>query len=198
MIVWTQKSVLSLDPTTGTTYWQEPMNTMAQNAVATPVFDKDLLLVSGLLLRLAADEPAVSVLWPETTASSRRVLSHTSTPVILDDHVFSTRMSGGFVCLEATTGKQLWMTDQVTALRNGTSAHVTPNGDAVFIFIDTGDLIRARLSAAAYEEISRTRLIEPTYPYAGRRVVWPPPAYANRNVLVRNDREVICASLAAP
>jgi hypothetical protein len=47
------------------------------------------------------------------------------------------------------------------------------------------------------KQISRTRLIEATYPYAGRRVVWSPPAYANRNVLVRNDRELICASLAA-
>ena len=132
VIVWTQKSVMSLDPTTGTTYWQEPTNTLAQNAVATPVFDKDLLLISGLMLKLDADKPAASVLWPETKASSRRVLSHTSTPVILDDHVFSAKMSGGFVCLDASTGKQLWMTDKVTEMVNGTSAHVTPNGDAVF------------------------------------------------------------------
>ena len=173
------------------------MNTMAQNAVATPVFHKDLLLISGLMLKLDADKPAASVLWPDTKASSRRVLSHTSTPVILGDHVFSAKMSGGFVCLEASTGKQLWMTDKVTELRNGTSAHVTPNGDAVFLYTDKGDLIRAQLTSDGYKEISRTRLMEPTYPYAGRKVAWPPPAYANRHVFARNDKELICASLAA-
>jgi len=197
LIVWTQRSLMSLDPATGSPFWQEPMNTLAQNAVVTPVFHKDLLLISGLMLKLAADKPAASVLWPDTKAASRRVLSHTSTPVILDDHVFSTKMSGGFVCLEAGTGTQLWMTDKVTELQNGTSAHVTPNGDAVFIYTDKGDLIRAQLTSTGYKEISRTRLVEPTYPYAGPKVACPPPAYANRHVFARNDKELVCASLAA-
>ena len=26
---------------------------------------------------------------------------------------------------------------------------------------------------------------------------WPPPAYANRHVFARNDKELVCASLAA-
>ena len=111
--------------------------------------------------------------------------------------MFSAKMSGGFVCLDASTGKQLWMTDKVTEMVNGTSAHVTPNGDAVFLYTDKGDLIRAQLTSDGYKEISRTQLVEPTYPYAGRKVAWSPPAYANRCVFARNDRELICASLAA-
>ena len=197
VIVWTQKSVMSLDPASGNIYWQEPTKTLAQNAVATPVFHKDLLLISGLMLKLDADKPAASVLWPETKASSRRVLSNTSTPVLLGDHVFSAKSSGEFVCLEARTGRQVWQTDKVTQLRNGTSDHVTPNGDAVFIYTDEGELILAQLTSDGYKEISRTRLIEPTYPYGGWKVAWPPPAYADRHIFVRNDRELICVSLAA-
>jgi len=34
-------------------------------------------------------------------------------------------------------------------------------------------------------------------PFNGRNVVWPPPAYANRHVFARNDKEIIRASLAA-
>lgn len=34
-----------------------------------------------------------------------------------------------------------------------------------------------------------------TCTYGGRNVAWPPPAYANRHVFVRNDKELICASL---
>jgi len=45
--------------------------------------------------------------------------------------------------------------------------------------------------------MSRVALLEPTFPFAGRNVVWPPPAYANRHIFVRNSKELICASLAA-
>lgn len=76
--------------------------------------------------------------------------------------------------------------------------HITPNGDSVLIFNDKGELIRARLSGAGYRELSRTQLISPTYEYSGHKVAWTPPAYANGCVFARDDREIICASLAAP
>ena len=70
VIVWTQGSVTSLDPATGKTYWQEPMKTRAMDAVSTPIFHKNLLLIGGLMLKLDADKPAASVLWPDTKALS--------------------------------------------------------------------------------------------------------------------------------
>ena len=74
--------------------------------------------------------------------------------------------------------------------------HARDSGDSVLLFTDQGNLIRARLSAAGYQELSRIHLIDPTNPFGGRNVVWPPPAYANRHVFARNDQELICASLA--
>ena len=62
---------------------------------------------------------------------------------------------------------------------------------------DQGNLIRARLSSAGYEELSRTRLIEPTFLFGDRKIVWAPLAFAHRHVFARNDKEIICASLAA-
>ena len=67
----------------------------------------------------------------------------------------------------------------------------------MLLFNDQGELIRARLTAQGYHEISRVALVEPTYPFGGRKVVWSAPAYANRHVFARNDKELICASLAA-
>jgi hypothetical protein len=58
-------------------------------------------------------------------------------------------------------------------------------------------LIRARLSVTGYEEINRVKVIEPMYPFGGRKVVWSPPAFAHHCICVRNERELICASLAA-
>ena len=81
--------------------------------------------------------------------------------------------------------------------KNGPSIHITTNGDAAFLYTDEGMLIRARLTPAGYEELSRTKLIEPVYPFGGHKLAWAPPAYANRHVFVRNEREILCASLAA-
>jgi hypothetical protein len=57
-------------------------------------------------------------------------------------------------------------------------------------------LIRAHLNARGYEEMSRVHLIDPTYHLGGRNVAWPPPAFADRQVFARNDKELLCASLA--
>ena len=71
--------------------------------------------------------------------------------------------------------------------------------DRVFLFNDRGELILAKLSPAGYTEIGRTKVIEPTSSPGGRRelgaVVWSHPAFANRHIVVRNDREVIRLSL---
>ena len=64
-------------------------------------------------------------------------------------------------------------------------------------FTDQGDLIRARLDAEGYHELSRVHLIEPDYHFGERNVVFAPLAFANRHVFARNCGELICASLAA-
>jgi hypothetical protein len=147
------------------------------------------------MMRLGAESPAASVLWPETRAVSRRVLSNTSTAMLRGAYLYSARTSGELECLEAGTGKQVWATDKVTPTRSGPSIHLTPNGDTVFLLTDRGDLIHARMSPAGYEEIGRSPLIEPTTPFMGQKMAWSPASFANRRVYARNDREVVCASL---
>ncbi len=75
------------------------------------------------------------------------------------------------------------------------------NQDRYFINNDRGELIIAKLSPAGYQEVDRTKLIEPTSNPGIRReagaVNWIHPAYANRHIFTRNDKELICASLAA-
>ncbi|MSU61147.1 MAG: hypothetical protein EXS31_01925 [Pedosphaera sp.] len=197
LIVWTQEAVTSLSPRTGQTLWREQLRTPGDQAVSTPVFSDHRLLVAGLMLKLDADTPTASVLWPETRVASKRVLSNTSTALLQGELLFSAKTSGELVCLEIATGKQFWQTNTVTELKNGSSIHITPCGDAMFLFTDRGDLIRAQLTAQGYREISRAHLLEPTSPFGDRKCAWTPPAYANRHVFARNDKELVCASLAA-
>jgi outer membrane protein assembly factor BamB len=196
LIVWTQESVTSLDPASGKTYWRQRLLTSSEYVVSTPVFHDDRLLIGGLMLQLGSDKPGATVLWPDSKAPSRRILSHTSTALFRGNHLYSAKSTGELVCLDAATGEQVWASTKVTDLKNGASIHLTPNGDSVLLYTNKGELIRARLSGQGYTEISRIALLEPTFPFAGRKVAWSAPAYANRHIFSRNGKELICASLA--
>ena len=193
LIVWTVESVTGLDPASGRLLWRERFPGSSMTAVPTPVFAGDRLLLGGLMLKLAADKPGESVLWPE--AISKRSLSSTSTPMLRGGLVFSAKDKGEFICLDATTGGQLWENKTVTDLTTAATIHITANGDTALIFNDRGELIRARLDADGYHEISRALVITPAYPFGGRKVVWTPPSYANGHIFARNEKEIVCASL---
>src|SRR5262249_1262990 len=167
------------------------------DAVSSPVFHQNFLLIGGLMFKLEPRKPAASVLWPDTKALSRAILSHTSTAIIQGGCVFSAKSSGEFVCLEASTGKQLWMSDKVTGLKRGASIHLTPHGDFVFLYTDKGELIRAKLTPEGYQEMGRARVLEPVYPFAGRKVAWSAPGYGKRQIFGRNEKELVCTPLDA-
>lgn len=201
LIVWMRQSVTALNLTNGAVYWREPTvsgGSAGFSAVSTPVRLRDRLLVSGLMFQLDGTRPAAKVLWPDTPSGTARILSDTSTPLFRDDFIYGPRSGGVFVCLEAATGKERWQTNTVTELARGACVHITPNGTAQWLFSDQGDMVSARLSPAGYVELGRTHLIDPTSPLFEKKFAWAAPAFAHRNIFVRNDRELRCYSLAAP
>ncbi len=197
LIMWTGESLSSLDPATGKTYWREKMVTSNNDSIPTPIFHGDKLLVGGLMLEMSRDKPEAKILWPDTKSATKRILSNTSTALFCDDYVYSARTSGSLVCLEADTGKQLWSYDKLTAANNAASVNPTQNGDLTFLFTDEGNLILTELSPKGCREIGRAHLIDPTSPLFGKNHAWVPPAFANGNVYVRSDKELVSASLKA-
>lgn len=199
LIVWAYKSVAALDPGTGKILWRQEVNTGPAYTVATPVWKNDLLLLGGLMLKLNPDQPGSSILWPDELKPSRIHVSDTSTPFIQDGLVLSPTSKGQLQCLDPTTGRQLWQADNLTEPKSGASIHITaaPSINSHFLFTDRGDLILARCTSSAFREISRFHLLEPSQDYAGRKMAWTPPAYANRCVFARGDNELVCASLAS-
>ncbi len=64
------------------------------------------------------------------------------------------------------------------------------NGENIWMFNERGELLITRLSPQGFQEISRTKLLEPTKDQLNQRggVCWSHPAFANRTVLfARND-----------
>jgi hypothetical protein len=125
-----------------------------------------------------------------------------STPVMDGAYVYGIDNDGQLRCLEIETGKLMWKTDALLKehAMYGTAFFVK-NGNRFFITNDKGELVIARLSPKGFDEISRTTLIEPTHPYVRRRqlpnVLWSHPAYANKHIVIRNDKEILRVSLAA-
>lgn len=75
--------------------------------------------------------------------------------------------------------------------------HTVRNGRRMWMFNERGELLIGELSPGGFHEISRAKLIEPTTAQLPRGVCWAHPAYAGKQVFARNDRELVCASLAA-
>jgi outer membrane protein assembly factor BamB len=207
LIIWHSDSINALDPRTGEVYWTQryplggPPQRPAVNIV-TPKRLNDRLFISTyyhgpMMLKLAGERPGATLLWERNKPGGLNCLM--SSPVLTDDLVFGVGADGALIALEATTGKDLWRTYEATggARSDCGTAFLVPQGDRFVIFNDQGDLILARLSAKGYQEIDRAHIVDAVQSARGRRVVWSHPAFARRCVFVRNDKELVCVSLAA-
>jgi hypothetical protein len=208
LILWHPEAVNSLDPATGKVYWSVPFNSRSGLCVATPRKLGDWLLVTSfyngsLLLRLDPARPAATTLW-RTQKVTEYQTTHLNaiicTPFLEDGYIYGVCSYGQLRCLKAETGERLWETFQATTSGGPVrwaNAFLVKNGGRFFLCNEKGDLIIARLTPAGYEEISRAHVLEPTDADPGRRVVWSHPAFANRRMYARNDKEIICVDLAA-
>ncbi len=211
IIQWHPHGVASLDPETGKLLWELPFVSKMNSSVAAPVWSGLRLLISGftdgsMMMALDDSRPGASILWRGASRSETKpdgLHALIATPFIDGDHIYGICSYGHMRCLDARTGKQVWETLDVTSGERArwAAAHLVRNGDRYFINNDRGELIIAHLSPAGYKEIGRTKLIEPTSNPGNRReagaVNWVHPAYANRHIFTRNDKELICASLEA-
>jgi len=208
LVCWTGDSVTGLNPLTGEVYWRYPFTSPRwSDPVATPAMDRGRLFFTGfiqgsLMLRLVPDRPAVEKVWARRGVNEKNtdaLHSLIPTPILDGDYVYGIDSYGELRCLDARTGDRIWENlDIVPNVRWGT-AHLVRNGDKVWMFNETGELIISRFLPRGLEVISRAKLIEPTGKQALRKkgVCWAHPAFAGRHVFARSHKELVCASLTA-
>ncbi|HUT09579.1 MAG TPA: PQQ-binding-like beta-propeller repeat protein [Thermoguttaceae bacterium] len=207
LVVWTGIRMVGLDAQTGELYWQHEVGyTRWVIGIASPVRHQDRLLISAvdkgsLMLRLLPDRPGIEKLWwrfgsPEETDALQSLMC---TPYLADGYVYGVNGEGLMRCLDADSGDRIWHDDTATSQVRWGTLHMVRNGDRIWMFNDRGELIISRLSPQGFEEISRARLIGPTRLQLNRGdgVTWSHPAFALKHVFIRNDEELVCASLAA-
>lgn len=208
VVCWTGDSVAGLAAPTGKVLWRhewKPRNMPI--GVATPVVENDRVFFTSfydgsLLLRLATDKPAVEKIWHLIGRDERNteaLHSIISTPVFDGGYIYGVDSYGELRCLEAATGNRVWENLSAVPKDRWSTIHFVKNGNRYFLFNERGALLIAKLSPQGFQELSRAKLLEPTTDQLSRRggVCWSHPAFANKHVFARNDKELVCASLAA-
>ncbi len=208
VIVWTGDSIAGLDAPTGKVHWRhawKPRNMPI--GVCTPVIaGQHVLVVSfydgSTLLELSPDKPESKIVWQRVGRSERdtdALQGIISTPVIDGDYIYGVDSYGELRCLSLKTGDRVW--EDLTAVPKArwSTIHFVRHGEKYFMFNERGELLIAKLSPRGFEEISRTKVLEPTTAQLNQRggVCWSHPAFANRCLFARNDDELVCVSLAS-
>lgn len=203
LLIWHPASLNSLDPQTGKVNWTIPLKPGYGMSVTVPRQQGDKLYVSAIgdeaaLIELGnGRKPTAKIIWKGKPRSA--LYSCNSTPFIDGNTIYGSDIqSGDFVAADLKSGDRIWATKKVTDAgrrdRHAT-AFIVKHENKYFLFTEKGDLVLADLSPDGYKEISRFHVLEPTNEAFGRPVVWSHPAFANKSLFARNDKELVCVSL---
>jgi len=205
LLIWHPRSLNSLDPKTGETYWTIPIEPGYGMSITAPRKLEGLLYASAIndtsvLLRLNDSRPDAQVVWRGKTKQA--VNCANSTPFLEGGLVYGSDCQiGAMIAAKLENGERLWQTFQPTTQGDRRASHGTAflvkHEDRFFLFSELGDLILARLTSERYEELGRFHVLEPTNECFGRPVTWSHPAFAERCLFARNDEELVCVDLSA-
>ena len=203
VIIWHPTAVTSLNPENGAVIWQFPWEIKVGLCIPAPrKIGQQLFLTSfyngPLMLNVSAD--AAHVAWKGKSNSELEtdgLHSIMPTPWVNEKNIFGICSYGQLRCLDTQTGKRRWKSFEATGRGRWWNAFIIPHEDRYFIHNEQGDLIIARLSTDGYEEISRSQLVAPTRKVKRRMTIWSHPAFAEKSVFARNDRELVRVDLSS-
>ncbi len=202
LVIWHSESINGLDPATGKALWSVPLKPDFGMAIAAPRQLGTKLFASGVrnagaMIELT-ESGGADLLWRGNPTTA--VYSANATPFLEGEVMYGCDGSGTLVCANLSDGKRLWETAEPTSGKRGkryATVFLVKHKERFFLFNDSGDLILANLSPEGYQELGRFHVLDPTSNAMGRDVVWSHPAFAMKCLFARNDKELVCVSLAA-
>ena len=190
LICWTPSHVRGLEPETGKLIWAVPYQVTMGVSIATPIFEKNILFVSGYwegskAIRLGGNSNPAELLWEE----NRHLRGLMSQPLYRNGLAYLLDKQHGMICFDFATGKKIW-DDGNRATPRGRNPQATlvwiNQGDRALILNSAGELILAQLNRAGYQELARAKVVSKT---------WAHPAYAADHIFARSDRELVAVQL---
>ena len=204
LVIWHPEAIAGLDPATGKQHWSVRLEPDYDMSITAPRLAGNKLFASGIghvgaLLQLDAEKKTANILWRGTAKDA--LYPANSTPFVEDGMIYGVDcQSGMLIGARLADGARLWSTNAPTSgegrRQKQATAFLVKHEDRFFLFSETGDLILAKLRPEGYEELDRFHVLEPTGECFGRKVVWNHPAFAERCMFVRNDKELVCVDLS--
>ena len=209
LVCWTGDGVAGLDPQTGNPYWRHPFQpTRMPIGVATPVVNGNKIFLTSfydgaMMLEMSETSMEVKQMWHLIGPNERKtegLHSIISTPIWIGDYIYGVDSYGELRCLRASDGERIWEDLTAVERQRWATIHFVANGSNTWMLNEQGELMIGKLTRDGLEVTSRETILTPDQMRTPNRkggVCWSHPAFANRCVFLRNDRELICIDLAA-
>ncbi|MGL6097004.1 MAG: PQQ-binding-like beta-propeller repeat protein [Fimbriiglobus sp.] len=203
LLVTGPTALRALDPETGERLWTTKYDATSGSVIMTPVVVGEYLFLGGydnknLLVKLPKGKTdTVEVVFKDKR--NHAISPVNVQPFVADGLIYGFDANGRLYAVEVPSGKRVWESEaplkEGTALGSGT-AFLVKNGDRFVMFNELGEIVLCKLSPKGYEEIDRAKVIDATGAAFGRKVVWCQPAFADKSLFVRNDKELIRVDLS--
>ena len=202
LLIWHSDALEALNPETGHVYWSITIKPTFGMSIGQPVVEGNRVYVMSYsrvsaCIQVSENGTTAELLWRGDTR--RGIAGVHNTAFLYDGHIYACGNGGRYGCARLIDGDKLWSTFAPAAGERPASwanVFTVRNGNRFFLANDLGEIIIARLSPSGYEEVNRSKLIDPTHQVGRRVLVWSHPAFANRSIYLRNDREIRCYSLS--
>ena len=184
LITQSETKVIGLSLADGALLWQVPLKTPYNQNIVTPLVSGGMLISAGL------DNPTIAFRvtaaqgkgWTVTPAwQNDQVSMYMSSPAASGSTIFglSNKNRGQFFAIDAASGKTLWLGKP----READNASIVRAGNFLLLSTTNSELIVARPSATAFEEVKRYSIAD--------SATWSHPAFAGRNIVVKDVDKLI-------
>jgi outer membrane protein assembly factor BamB len=199
IVAFLRNCLVAHDPATGERLWREELSANYDEHSAWPLYAEPHLLIASPFrtgARLYRLDSAGAGVVPRLVWASRALSNDVCSSVLVGEQVYGFDLHqlqasahrasrGRFKCLDFATGTVRWETEAV-----GQATVLAADGKLILLN-DTGTLILARASPAAYEELARAKVLD-------GGIGWTPPALSRSRLYLRNQARAACVFLGPP
>ena len=193
VVVYTGSAILGIQPDDGKQLWRYEYDTEFGCNTATPIAVEGRVFCSSgenhgsVMVGLKASGTTFTAepVW-ESHGPSSVLRAEWQTPILLDGYLYGFDNVGSagpvthLTCIEAATGKRKWQQP-----RFGKGNLIAADGK-LFLSTMKGELIIARATPKAYEELGRATILGQT-----RQA----PALSDGRIYMRDDKEIVCVEV---
>jgi outer membrane protein assembly factor BamB len=175
LVVQSREKLAGLDPQSGGTLWETPIEAFRGMNILTPVVFKDGVFTStyggrSVWLKISGDHGSLQA----TEAWSQNEQGYMSTPVIIGDHAYHHLRSQRMVCFDLRNGEEKWTSDE----KFGKYMSLVAQGDRLLALDERGLLYLIAASPERLNILSERKISE--------EETWAHLAVVGRDLLIRD------------